>query len=128
MPKKTTHANEIKLPPQNLESERSVLGALMLDKNAIIQVADFLAPSDFYENKNQKIYQAILELFSKGEPVDILTISNILKEKKELNSIGGGDYLADLVSATPTSAHVAHYANIVKEQRVRRDLIQAASE
>jgi len=130
MPEKKSvkKAQEMKLPPQDLESERSVLGALMLDKNAVIQVADFLAPSDFYETKNQRIYQVILELFTGGEPVDILTVSHILKEKKELNSVGGVDYLTELVSATPTSAHVAHYANIVKEQRVRRDLIQAASE
>jgi len=100
----------------------------MLDKNAVIQVADFLAPSDFYEAKNQRVYQAIIELFSRGEPVDILTVSHVLKEKKELNSIGGVDYLTELVSSTPTSAHVAHYAEIVKEQRVRRDLIQAAGE
>ena len=130
MPEKKSakKAQELKLPPQDLESERSVLGALMLDKNAVIQVADFLAPSDFYEIKNQRVYQAIIELFSRGEPVDILTVSHVLKEKKELNSIGGVDYLTELVSSTPTSAHVAHYAEIVKEQRVRRDLIQAAGE
>lgn len=121
-------AQELKLPPQDLESERSVLGALMLDKNAVIQVADFLTPSDFYESKNQRIYQTIIELFSSGEPVDLLTVSHLLKTKKELSATGGVDYLTELVSATPTSAHVAHYANIVKEQRVRRDLIQAASE
>lgn len=130
MPEKKSvkRAQELKLPPQDLESERSVLGALMLDRNAVIQVADFLAPTDFYETRNQRVYQTIIELFSQGEPIDILTVSHILKEKKELNSVGGADYLTELVSATPTSAHVAHYANIVKEQRVRRDLIQAASE
>ncbi|MEK7626854.1 MAG: replicative DNA helicase [Patescibacteria group bacterium] len=128
MPKKTTRANELKLPPQDLESERSVLGALLLDKNAVIQVADSIAPSDFYETKNQRVYEAVMELFSKGEPIDILTVSHILKEKKELASVGGVEYLTELVSATPTSAHVSHYANIVKEQRVRRDLIQAAFE
>ena len=99
-----------------------------MDKNAVIQVADSIAPSDFYETKNQRVYEAVMELFSKGEPIDILTVSHILKEKKELASVGGVEYLTELVSATPTSAHVSHYANIVKEQRVRRDLIQAAFE
>lgn len=126
--KSVKKSSELKLPPQDLESERSVLGALLLDKNAVIQVADSIAPSDFYETKNQRVYEAVLELFSKGEPIDILTVSHVLKEKKELASIGGVEYLTELVSSTPTSAHVSHYANIVKEQRVRRDLIQAAFE
>ncbi|MCL4400265.1 replicative DNA helicase [Patescibacteria group bacterium] len=126
MVKKET--NQFKLPPQDLESERSVLGALMLDKNAIINVADFLAPSDFYENKHQKIYESIINLWSKGEPVDLLTVSHELKNKKQLGDIGGIDYLTELTDSVPTSAHVVHYANIVKEQRVRRDLIEAASD
>lgn len=127
MPKKEIQ-NQLKLPPQDIEAEKSVLGSLMLDKNAIVNVADFLLPSDFYESKHQKIYSAILELWSKGEPVDILTVSHNLKTKKELSSVGGIEYLTELADSVPTSAHVEHYANIVKEQRVRRDLIAAASE
>lgn len=126
MPKKET--NQLKLPPQDVEAERSVLGALMLDKNAVIQVADFLAPSDFYENKHKKIYESIVELWSKGEPVDLLTVSHELKDKKQLGDVGSLDYLTELTDSVPTSAHVAHYAQIVKEQRVRRDLIAAASD
>ncbi len=118
----------MKLPPQDTEAERSVLGALMLDKNAIVQVADFLAPSDFYENKHKKIYESIVELWSKGEPVDLLTVSHDLKNRKQLGEVGGLDYLTELTDSVPTSAHVAHYAQIVKEQRVRRDLIAAASD
>ncbi len=127
MPKKSS-SDSFKLPPQDAEAELSVLGALMLDKNAVIQVADFLAPSDFYESKNRKVYQAILELWSHGEPIDLLTVSHDLKEKKQLEDVGGIDYLTGLVGSVPTSAHVAHYANIVREKRVRRDLIQASSE
>jgi len=126
MPKKET--NQFKLPPQDIEAEKSVLGSLMLDKNAIVNVADFLLPSDFYENKHQKIYSTIIELWSKGEPVDILTVSHELKAKKELSSVGGIEYLTELADSVPTSAHLEHYAKIVKEQRVRRDLIAAASE
>ena len=118
----------MKLPPQDTEAERSVLGALMLDKNAIVNVADFLAPSDFYENKHRKIYESIIELWSKGEPVDLLTVSHALKAGKQLQDVGGIDYLTELAESVPTSAHVVHYAEIVKEQRVRRDLIAAASE
>ncbi len=126
MAKKET--SQLKLPPQDIEAERSVLGALMLDKNAIVQVADFLAPSDFYESKHRKIYESIVNLWSKGEPVDLLTVSHDLKAKKQLDETGGLDYLTELTDSVPTSAHVAHYANIVKEQRVRRDLIEAASD
>ncbi len=126
MPKK--ESNQLKLPPQDVESEKSVLGALMLDKNAIVNVADFLAPSDFYENKHRKIYESIIDLWSRGEPVDLLTVSHALKAGKQLQDIGGIDYLTELAESVPTSAHVVHYAEIVKEQRVRRDLIAAASE
>ncbi len=118
----------IKLPPQDLEAEYSVLGALMVEKNAIIKIADSLTPADFYHPSNQKIYEVILELFEQNKPIDLLTVSNRLKEKKVLKETGGVDYLTDLINSVPTSAHIAHYANIVKEKRIRRDLIQAASE
>lgn len=118
----------IKLPPQDLEAESSVIGALMLDKNAIIRVADLLKPIDFYHPAHQKIYEILLELFEQGKPIDIVTISNRLKDKKLLKEIGGTNYLTDLINSVPTSAHVAHYANIVREKRIRRDLIQASSE
>ncbi|MEK7512911.1 MAG: replicative DNA helicase [Patescibacteria group bacterium] len=117
-----------KLPPQDLDAERSVLGALLIDKHAIVRVADFLESTDFYHPTHQKIYDCVLDLFEKGQPVDILTISNVLKGKKYFKEIGGSDYLAELVAAVPTSAHIQEYANIVKEKRVRRDLIEASSE
>jgi replicative DNA helicase len=118
----------LKIPPQDLEAEQSVLGSLMLDKNAVIQVADFLSPSDFYDGRNQRIYETILELWGHAEPIDLLTVSHHLKEKKEFQGTGGIDYLTSLVESVPTSAHVAHYASIVKEKRVRRDLLGASAE
>ena len=127
MPKKSSK-DLYKLPPQDIEAELSVLGALMLDKNAVIQVADLLAPSDFYDMKNRKVYQSVLGLWGRGEPIDLLTVSHDLKEKDQLEEVGGLDYLTELVGSVPTSAHVAHYAEIVREKRVRRDLIQASSE
>ncbi|MDP3975048.1 MAG: replicative DNA helicase [Candidatus Jorgensenbacteria bacterium] len=122
MPPKTP-----KIPPQDLEAERSVLGALMLDKTAIVKVADLLSPEDFYHPGHQKIYGSILELFERGKPIDILTVSHDLKEKKVIQEVGGVDYLTELVEKVPTAAHVEHYAEMVKEKRVRRDLIEASS-
>ena len=118
----------LRLPPQDIEAERSVLGSLMLDKNAIIKIADIIDANDFYQPHHQKIYESVMDLFEKGEPIDVLTVSNRLKEKKELKLIGGVDYLTELIESVPTAAHIAHYAGIVRENRVRRDLIAASSE
>ncbi len=118
----------LKIPPQDIEAEASVLGALMLDRNAVIKVADMLVASDFYQPAHQKIYEVILELFEKGEPIDLLTVSNRLKDKQWLSNVGGTDYLTELVGSVPTSAHVSHYATIVREKRVRRDLIHISGE
>jgi replicative DNA helicase len=120
--------NKMKIPPQDIEAERSVLGSLMIDSNAIVRVADILKAEDFYIPAHQKIYASIINLFEKNQPIDILTISADLKSRKQLKEIGGVDYLTELVSVVPTSAHVEHYANIVKEKQVRRDLITASSE
>ncbi|MBI2633760.1 MAG: replicative DNA helicase [Parcubacteria group bacterium] len=119
---------EDKLPPQDIETEQSVLGALMLDKNAISRVADILDAEDFYRTNHQQIYETILELFEKNQPIDILTVSSRLKEKELLEEAGGMGYLASLVNLVPTSSHVAHYANIVHKKRVLRDLIAASYE
>jgi len=119
---------EIKLPPQDLEAEQSVLGSLMIDKQAITKVADILAPSDFYTPAHQKIFSAILDLFSKNEPVDILSVTNVLKSKKELEGVGGSSYLTDLISVVPSSAHIQHYAKIVREKRVLRDLVSVSAD
>ncbi|RME57608.1 replicative DNA helicase [Candidatus Parcubacteria bacterium] len=119
---------ELKLPPQNLEAEQSVLGCLLIDKNAITKVADILEPRDFYSPAHEKIYQAAIELYEKGIPIDILSVSNRLKEKKMLKDAGGSSYLAELASLVPTSSHVVHYAKIVREKRLRRDLINVSAE
>ncbi len=116
-----------KVPPQDLESESSVIGALMLDKDAILKIADMLQPEDFYHPKHKKIYEAIIDLFENGDPIDILTVTNKLKEKNQIKEIGGSDYLTELMDKVPTSAHVDHYAKIVKENKVRRDLVRASS-
>lgn len=118
----------LRLPPQNLEAEQSVLGALMIDPSAILQVAGILEEQDFYRGGHQKIYKAMLELFGskKEEPIDILSVSNKLREMNELENIGETSYLTSLVNSVPTSAHVVHYAEIVKRKRILRDLISAS--
>jgi len=117
-----------KLPPQSIEAEKSLLGCLMLDKNAIIRVADFLQTRDFYKKIHQQIYQAIIELFEKGEPIDLLSTSTRLKEKNLLEEIGGASYLTELINCVPTASHVLNYAKIVQRKRILRDMIEASQE
>lgn len=119
---------DIKLPPQDIEAEGSLLGALLLDKNAVVAVADSLVPYDFYGSSHQKIYAVVLDLFDKGEPIDIMTVSSALKTRNMLEEVGGLNYLTDLVESVPTAAHAAHYAQLVKEKKVRRDLISISAE
>jgi len=118
----------IKLQPQNIEAEQSVIGALMLDKNAVINVADILLPEDFYKPAHERIYEAILNLYEKRQPIDILSVTEKLKKDKVLKEVGGNTYLTQLIDSVPTAAHVEHYAGIVKEKKVLRDLIRTSAE
>ncbi|MBI2355668.1 MAG: replicative DNA helicase [Candidatus Doudnabacteria bacterium] len=117
-----------RLPPQNLEAEQSVLGSLMLDRDAIIKVADTLAADDFYDDKHAAIYRAILRLFDERSSIDILTVANKLDEGSSLEKIGGLTYLTTLVNSVPSAAHVIHYANIVRRKGTLRRLISQAGE
>lgn len=119
---------DLKLPPQDIEAERSVLGALMLDKDAIIRVADLIKADDFYNPTHTKIFETIFELFERGEPIDILSVSKKLKDKNELTEIGGSAYLTELINSVPTAAHISYYAKLVRQKKVLRDLIRASSE
>lgn len=116
------------LPPQNIEAEQSLLGSLMLDKNAVVKVVDFLEERDFYKKNHKEIYGAIKDLFEKNEPVDVLSVSNRLKEKKQLELIGGAGYLTEIMNSVPTAAHTLNYAKIVQRKRILRDLIDASHE
>ena len=117
-----------RIPPQDIEAEQSVLGGIMIDKNAMSKVADILVPDDFYRTNHQKIYGVMLEFFSKGQPIDILTVSSRLREQGNLDEIGGMSYLSELVNAVPTASHIAHYGKIVNKKRVLRDLLSASFE
>jgi replicative DNA helicase len=117
-----------KLPPQAVEAEKSLLGSLMIDNSTIFKVADLLSPNDFYKKNHEHIYEAIIDIFSKGEPIDVLSVSNRLKEKGLLQEIGGNSYLTELVNSVATPVHALNYAKIVRKKRVLRDLIQASQE
>lgn len=127
MDKSTSSAID-RLPPQNPEAENSVLGCLMLDKDAIIQVADKILAEDFYDSRNKIIYEVMLQLFEKSTSIDILTVSNRLEEKKLLEKVGGLGYLTDIVNSVPSATHVTHYASIVRKKGTLRRLITSAGE
>lgn len=117
-----------KMPPQNIEAEISFLGCLLIDKDAIIKVMDILTPNDFYKDANKIIFETVSELFVRHEPIDILSLSNRLEEKKLLEAVGGRSYLAELSNAVATSSHVVHYANIIQRKATLRRLITSAAE
>ncbi len=117
-----------KLPPQNTEAEQCLLGCLMLDKDAVVKVADSIKPEDFYKGIHQDIFQAMADLYEKSEPIDILSVSSRLKERNKLNDIGGSEYLTSLINSVPTATHVANYAKIVRQKKILRDLISASEE
>lgn len=114
-----------KLPPQNLEAESAVLGAVLVNKEAMDKVADILISEDFYSQANQAIFRGILRLYEKRSPIDLVTLTNELEGVKELDMIGGAGYLADLVNSVPTALHVIHYAEIVKQKSVLRRILTA---
>lgn len=115
-----------KLPPQALEIEKTLLGSLLIDKEAINKVADLLKPEDFYQRSHQVIYQAVMALFDKREPIDLLSLTNKLEEMGHLENIGGMAYLTSLAGSVGTSAHILSYAKIVQRKKMLRDLIDAA--
>jgi len=117
-----------RLPPQNLEAEQSVLGALLIDKESIVKIADILRAEDFYKDSHSKIYSAILDLYSEREPIDVLSLSSRLAEKKQLENIGGRSFLTSLASSVPTASHVVHYAKIIQKKATLNRLIKAATE
>ena len=115
----------LKAPPHSLDVERSVLGSILIDKEAISKIADFLLPEDFYHDSHALIYQAIFDLYDRRHPVDVITLSNLLEERKQLEQIGGSSYLASLANEVPTASHVFEYAMIVKSKSTLRRLIKA---
>lgn len=116
-----------KLPPQNIEAEQSLIGALLLDKDALIKIADLVSPPDFYRDSHAMIFETILELFEKKEAIDLLSLTSRLEDKKKLEGIGGRSYLVTLTNQTPSSAHIVSYAQIIQKKATLRRLIAAAN-
>jgi len=119
---------EIKTPPQNIDAEKSVLGAMLIDDQAIGQVVEILKQEWFYDHAHQKIFGAIVDLFNAHKNVDLVTLSDDLKSNGALDDVGGVTYLSSIIDFVPTSANVEHYALIVKEKGVLRQLIRNATQ
>lgn len=113
------------VPPYSLEAEKSTIGSLLIDKNAIVKISDFLKPEDFYHDAHKIIYTAICDLYDKRVPIDLVTLASILEDRKELKLVGGASYLALLANEVPTATHIFQYASIVKEKSILRRLIIA---
>lgn len=116
-----------RVPPHNHEAEQSVLGAIFLDPQALVTAAEILVPEDFYRIAHQKIFQTMLDLNDKGEAIDVVTVTEELSAKKELEDVGGLSYLTELANAVPTAANVSYYAKIVEEKSILRRLIRTAT-
>ncbi|MBP7898826.1 MAG: replicative DNA helicase [Candidatus Gracilibacteria bacterium] len=114
-----------KIPPHSLDAERSILGALFVDKEAIIKVSDILTADDFYHDIHSILYRSVMELYDKRMPIDVVTLSNYLEDRKLLDTIGGVSFIAELSTENFTSSHVVQYALIVKEKSILRKLIKA---
>ncbi len=117
-----------RVPPQSLEAEESVLGGILLDNAAIDRAVEILTPEDFYRESHRRIFRGMLELSERGEPADIITLSEVLRSRGELGDIGGVTYLAELTERVPTAANILQYARIVKEKAILRGLIGAATD
>jgi len=116
------------MPPQNVDAEKSLLGSLLLDKDAIIKVADIVKPDDFYEDRHGVIFDAMLSLYEKMRPLDVVTVTDVLRDRKRLEAVGGASYLTSLAGSLPSSANVVRYAEIVASKATLRNLIAAGSD
>jgi replicative DNA helicase len=115
------------VPPQSLEAEESILSAILVDNDTLPEILEVLSPKDFYRSSHQKMFTAITELFSRNEPVDLVTLTNILRERGWLEEIGGATYLANLVDTVPLAVNAQHYAKIVHDKACLRQLIEKSN-
>ena len=115
------------MPPHSIEAEKSVLGAVLLDRDAVVAVAEFLRPEHFYEEKHRNIFEVVIDLYQGREPVDVVSVAEGLKKKKFLTAVGGQKYLSELVNGVPTAAHAEHYGQLVRDNYTKRQLISAAA-
>ena len=123
---KTIRPAPLRIPPQSIEAEKALLGSIMIRPDAINEVMDVVGGHSFYVEKHRNIWKTMLELFGKGTPIDLLSLSSRLKEKKQLEQVGGASFLTELVNAVPSSTNAKHYADIVEKKHMMRSLIEAA--
>lgn len=114
------------IPPQNTEAEASLLGAILIDSDAIVKVADIVSAADFYDERHARIYEATVQLYEKHSPIDVLTLSDQLRSTGMLDLVGGASYLTELTNFVPTAAHADRYAEIIAQKAMRRRLIKAS--
>jgi replicative DNA helicase len=117
-----------KLPPQNVEAEQSILGAILIDNNALIAALELIVEDDFYKESHRRIFSSMAELFDRNEPIDIITLTDQLKRKNDFEAVGGANYLASLVSMVPTSANVRYHSKIVREKAMLRGLLRSVTD
>ncbi len=117
-----------KVPPQNLDAEKSLLGAVLIDEETLADISEHVTSKDFYEKRHAMIYDAMMRLYEKHKPVDLLTLTEELKRKKDLDTVGGSAYLTELTNYVPTAAHAEAYAELVAQKAVRRRLIKASGD
>ncbi|BCU83388.1 replicative DNA helicase [Polycladomyces abyssicola] len=117
-----------RLPPHNLEAEQAVLGAILIDPSSLVTVTERLRPEDFYRQGHQRLFQVMIELSERGEPLDLVTITSELQDRKLLEEVGGVSYLTELAEVVPTSANVEYYSRIVEEKSILRRLIRTATQ
>ncbi len=117
-----------KILPHNLEAEEALIGSVFIDNEGLLKIIDYISPADFYSPANGIIYDAIISLFNSKSPIDLVTVTDELEKRKELENIGGATYLSKVVNSVPTSSHINQYASIVRDKKILRDLIAAASE
>ncbi|MBC7869122.1 replicative DNA helicase, partial [Candidatus Saccharibacteria bacterium] len=117
-----------KLPPQNIDAEKSLLGAVLIDEETLADISEHVTPKDFYDKRHAIIYAGMMRLYEKHRPVDLLTLTEELKRKNEIEIIGGSAYLTELTNYVPTAAHAEAYAELVAQKAVRRRLIKASGE
>ena len=119
-------SNASRVPPHDLEAEKSVLGAVLIDKDALVDIVEIISPGHFYKNAHAKIFHAMIELYERREPTDLITLPNELKKMNELDKVGGVSYLTELVNAVPTASNVEAYARIIKDYAIKRHLLIAS--
>ncbi len=118
--------NKLRIPPQNIDGEKALLGSIMLKPDVFHDIVDVISPESFYSERHRKIFRAMMDLYTKNQPIDLLSLSSRLKERKDLKNVGGSSYLSEIVEGVPSSANAKHYADIVHKKYVLRNIIEAA--